>query len=103
LDQEFSGVLYYLQQGQADQTRTLLAAANSSGGGKHSELIKLHILYVQQHPRQRRHFVVVVIAVTVDSQKKEIKESKSEERYMFIYLLINQFFPIHFTCLFKSF
>jgi hypothetical protein len=46
LDQEFSGVLYYLQQGQADQTRTLLAAANSGGGGKHSELIKLHILCV---------------------------------------------------------
>jgi hypothetical protein len=103
LDQEFSGVLYYLQQGRADQTRTLLAAANGGGGGKHSELIELHILCVQQHPRQRRHFVVAVVAVTVDSQKKEIKESKSEEGCMFIYLLIDQFFPIHFTCLFKSF
>jgi hypothetical protein len=106
LDQEFSGVLYYLQQGRADQTRTLLAAANGGGGGKHSELIELHILCVQQHPRQRRHFVVAVVAVvavTVDSQKKEIKESTSEEGCMFIYLLIDQFFPIHFTCLFKSF
>jgi hypothetical protein len=89
LDQEFSGFLYYLQQGRADQTRTLLATANSSGGGKHSELIKLYILCVQQHLRQRRHFVVTVVTITVNSQKKEIKESKSEERCMFIYLLIN--------------
>jgi hypothetical protein len=41
------------------------AAGNGGGGGKGSELIELYILCVPKHLRQKRHFVAIVIVITV--------------------------------------
>jgi hypothetical protein len=42
-----------------------LTAGNNSGSGKGSELIKLHILCVLKHLQQKRHFVTIIIVITV--------------------------------------